>query len=78
MPFFLTLSFPDPHHPFTPPGRYWDMYSPDDMPAEWAYADGAWPVPPHVQAVFDERAAGRAQVGGFLYDVDTGLLERRA
>lgn len=26
-PFFLQVSFPDPHHPFTPPGRYWDMYS---------------------------------------------------
>ena len=24
-------SFPDPHHPFTPPGRYWSMYAPDDM-----------------------------------------------
>ena len=30
-PFFLQLSFPDPHHPFTPPGRYWDMYSADDV-----------------------------------------------
>src|SRR3546814_3338973 len=25
-PFFLMMSFPDPHHPFTPPGRYWNMY----------------------------------------------------
>jgi arylsulfatase A-like enzyme len=31
-PFLLVASFPDPHHPFTPPGRYWDMYRPDDMP----------------------------------------------
>lgn len=30
-PFFLLVSFPDPHHPFTPPGRYWDMYQPADM-----------------------------------------------
>jgi arylsulfatase A-like enzyme len=30
-PFFLQCSFPDPHHPFTPPGRYWDMYRPQDM-----------------------------------------------
>lgn len=30
-PFFLQCSFPDPHHPFTPPGRYWDMYDPDDV-----------------------------------------------
>ena len=30
-PYFLMVSFPDPHHPFTPPGRYWDMYDPADM-----------------------------------------------
>jgi arylsulfatase A-like enzyme len=30
-PFFLMVSFPDPHHPFTPPGRYWEMYRPEDM-----------------------------------------------
>jgi arylsulfatase A-like enzyme len=30
-PFFLSVSFPDPHHPFTPPGRYWDMYHPDEQ-----------------------------------------------
>ncbi len=30
-PFFLQMSFPDPHHPFTPPGKYWDMYDPDQM-----------------------------------------------
>ncbi|MFO0449431.1 MAG: sulfatase [Pseudomonadota bacterium] len=27
-PFMLQCSFPDPHHPFTPPGRYWDLYDP--------------------------------------------------
>ena len=27
-PFILVVSFPDPHHPFTPPGRYWSMYDP--------------------------------------------------
>lgn len=31
-PFMLHCSFPDPHHPFTPPGHYWDLYDPDDMP----------------------------------------------
>lgn len=30
-PFFLKVSFPDPHHPFTPPGKYWDMYDPADI-----------------------------------------------
>lgn len=30
-PFFLMVSFPDPHHPFTPPGRYWSQYAPGEM-----------------------------------------------
>ena len=30
-PFFVQCSFPDPHHPFTPPGRYWDMYDPAEV-----------------------------------------------
>ena len=30
-PFFMMLSFPDPHHPFTPPGKYWDMYKPEQV-----------------------------------------------
>jgi arylsulfatase A-like enzyme len=30
-PFFLFCSFPDPHHPVCPPGRYKDMYSPQNV-----------------------------------------------
>ena len=30
-PFFLQCSFPDPHHPFTPPGRYYSMYDPEEV-----------------------------------------------
>jgi arylsulfatase A-like enzyme len=37
-PFFIQCSFPDPHHPFTPPGRYWDLFRAEDMdlPASFA------------------------------------------
>lgn len=40
-PFFLQMSFPDPHHPFTPPGRYWDMYDPGamDLPVSFGVGD---------------------------------------
>ncbi|MYF07406.1 MAG: sulfatase-like hydrolase/transferase, partial [Rhodospirillaceae bacterium] len=31
-PFFLFCSFPDPHNPFCPPGKYWDMYDPAEIP----------------------------------------------
>ena len=30
-PFFLFCSYPDPHHPVTPPGKWGDMYSPEDI-----------------------------------------------
>lgn len=40
-PFFLQMSFPDPHHPFTPPGKYWDMYDPNEitLPPSFHMAD---------------------------------------
>ena len=30
-PFFVVCSYPDPHHPFTPPGKYYDMYDAADV-----------------------------------------------
>lgn len=45
-PYFLLVSFPDPHHPFNPPGKYWDMYDPNDMvlPTNFAGMTGATPL----------------------------------
>ena len=31
-PFFLFVSYPDPHHPFAPPREYADRYTASDMP----------------------------------------------
>lgn len=30
-PFFLNISYPDPHHPVCPPGKYKEMYDPKDV-----------------------------------------------
>ncbi len=38
-PFFLQVSFPDPHHPFTPPGRFYDLYDPRSIPMPATFAD---------------------------------------
>jgi arylsulfatase A-like enzyme len=57
-PFFLECSFPDPHHPFTPPGRYWDMYRAADMPLPAAWHVDPNDVPPHVRHLFAEREYG--------------------
>ena len=45
-PFFAFVSFPDPHHPFNPPGKYWDMYEPDDFTLPLPYAAHHNPTPP--------------------------------
>ncbi len=42
-PFFLQMSFPDPHHPFTPPGKYWDMYDPSNIDLPDSFGKGALP-----------------------------------
>ncbi len=63
-PFFLTVCFPDPHHPFTPPGRYWDMYDPDAIPVPPSLGSGdTTPALAHLRR---ERAAGRANTGGTM------------
>lgn len=43
---FTFVSFPDPHHPFNPPGRYWDMYSPDQFDLGTRYTDHRSPPVP--------------------------------
>lgn len=50
-PFFAFVSFPDPHHPFNPPGRYWDMYSPDAFDLAIRYTDHRNPPPPLLDAI---------------------------
>ncbi|VCU69869.1 Arylsulfatase [Pigmentiphaga humi] len=58
LPFFVYASFPDPHHPYTPPGKYWDMYKPDDMPLPASYHSAN--PPPHLAWLRNEREQGRA------------------
>ena len=63
-PFFLMVSFPDPHHPFNPPGKYWDLYRPEQFPVPEAFTRNDWIPPPHVQAVLDARTRGSANLKG--------------
>lgn len=63
-PFFLQCSFPDPHHPFTPPGRYWDMYDPEQIPLPQSFYSGERPIPPHLQKLYDERAQNKSNKDG--------------
>ena len=38
-PFLLKVSYPDPHHPCTPPSKYADMYKPEDMELPASFND---------------------------------------
>jgi arylsulfatase A-like enzyme len=66
-PFFLQVSFNDPHHPFTPPGRYWDMYKPDDMPLPRAYRPNIGEPPPPLKHLLAERDEGRANRKSWMF-----------
>jgi len=74
-PFFLMVSFCDPHHPFNPPGRYWDMYRPEDMHTPEAFGKNDWTPPPHVAGALNVRSEGRAAIDGM---VTIGVSEREA
>jgi arylsulfatase A-like enzyme len=63
-PFFLMVSFPDPHHPFNPPGKYWDMYTPEQFPVPEAFSRNDWTPPALVQNIIKEREAGKANLTG--------------
>jgi len=80
-PFFLMVSFPDPHHPFTPPGKYWDMYKPEDMPVPQAYSAKDWNPPEYINIAERARAKDKSlgQKAGYSVAVsEQEALEARA
>jgi arylsulfatase A-like enzyme len=54
-PFMIHCSFPDPHHPFSPPGEYWRRFDPRDMPLPETFFQDHRDSMPHVQAYAAER-----------------------
>ncbi|MSQ72124.1 MAG: sulfatase [Betaproteobacteria bacterium] len=76
-PFFMQCSFPDPHHPFTPPGRYWDMYDPERIqlpPSFYKPSIGQVPMMKEVHAAFANGTAKRDWVG--VYAVNEAEAKR--
>jgi arylsulfatase A-like enzyme len=63
-PFFLMTSFPDPHHPFTPPGRYWSMYDPRDMGLPPSFHSGKRTPARGVAWALAQRESGKADTAG--------------
>jgi arylsulfatase A-like enzyme len=63
-PFFLMTSFPDPHHPFTPPGRYWSLYDPKDMALPPSFDPGNRAPARAVKWALAQRKGGKADTVG--------------
>src|SRR6185437_452528 len=59
-PFFLVCSLAQPHHPFTPPGKYWVMYNPAEIALPRSFRAATNLPPPHVARLIAERDEGRA------------------
>jgi len=59
-PWFIHCSFPDPHHPFTPPGRYWDMARAEDVAAPKSFIARHSRLAPHMKWLYEMRDTGRA------------------
>lgn len=63
-PFFLVSSFPDPHHPFTPPGHYWDMYDPEQVATPSCLGRQEEPASPVLDYMRAQHAAGQENRSG--------------
>lgn len=69
-PFFLMVSFPDPHHPFTPPGDYYGKYPASEMETPRTFFDSHRRSMPHYRAMIAERGVSRTEYGGWSPTVD--------
>ncbi len=50
-PWLAWASFPDPHHPFTPPGRWFDRHDPDDIELPATFDDAMDGAPGYLRRV---------------------------
>lgn len=75
-PFFAWCGFGDPHHPFNPPGEYWDRFRPEDMPGPVMQDGELDDKPPHFRAFHDGAYAGK-DTDGFLLGSDPYLRDNR-
>lgn len=64
-PFFLQVSFPDPHHPFTPPGEFWRSIDHADLDPPPTFDDGHADSMPHLRRRLDARGVQAFHLAAF-------------
>ncbi len=52
--FFVFCSFPDPHHPFSPPDKYFGMYEPEDVILTESFNDNHEKSPQFMKKHYNE------------------------
>lgn len=80
-PFFLFTSFPDPHHPFSPPAPYCDVFDPADMPKPYTVEGELERMPDYIgNETWVEGLAGPITYREFLdsgaYAIEQGTWQR--
>lgn len=75
-PFFVWLGIPDPHHPFCPPGKYWDRFPASALPDPIRREGELDDKPPHFRAFLRGDYAG-LDTDGFLLGRDPYLSDDR-
>jgi arylsulfatase A-like enzyme len=66
----------DPHHPFKPPGKYWHMFKPEDMPPPVRRKGELDDKPPHFRAFYEGRYKD-LDTDGFLLGSEPYLTDER-
>ncbi len=61
-PFFLWCSIPDPHHPWTPPERYYDMYDPKDVVLPDSFYESPRTHTETLRRVYDNEMSGNRKI----------------
>lgn len=64
-PFFLHCSYPDPHHPFSPPGDYAERYTPGEIALPESFDDPHGASMPHIRAMIEKRGTPVLRVHGW-------------
>ena len=65
-PWMAWMAFPDPHHPLTPPGKWFDRHRAEDMTPPDTFGDPLDDAPPHIRAI-------RARTDGPLWVMPFGV-----
>lgn len=77
-PFMAVVSYPDPHHPFTPPGKYFDMYSAADCVLPTTFGDTHEASAPHYRKAVEDGPTGLRRGVNMFAPTEVELREMAA